>query len=653
MDHKFGHFGEIIEKYKVFNVPYYQREYVWGTSNKGSNLYKFIDDIFTQFQDNPNSDYFIGTLAFCSETEGKDVDIIDGQQRITSLILILSFLSSQKCSEEVNNEHKEYLFPYHKKPSKFIIHEEHYLTEEIKCNLGCDNNFKSQGDSADISTTLDRIKSQINNIWGDKNRDWYDNLYHYILEHVSFIYLVYSTIGESLKYFLNINSLSIPLKQKEIFYSILSEAMRMSHSEQSIYNIKDRIAEIAEIKRLGKEIDGYKAYDDGSKNGKAIDNIIYIFINAYYQFDNNIDELNNTGIGKWISLYRNEIFKDAIYAKTFVDKFLSYLDDIDYICSYFTYSNGNLNDVSSYGYASRVLLNFENYDDLVSFLVDIFKYRHNYIDGRPNLYITDKAKIDDLKLEEIARRLNLTLLSNYISRNSKHLNCFDSNIMLDERGDYKKTIEDIKEDINCEDIFKLEYNDGKGVSSNPVSKNDSKNIKVILSLQEAYLNHIASPTKEDINKYLEEILSPNYEIEHLYSVEEYKNAERLKVWRDKLGKFCDSSDFDSERFKFGNLSLLDKKSNANASSKDIKTKLSTYKQACSINGVEPEYLILSLVEDSDFYRNIQIQELGLPKRTIQNINQNTWELPDETNREFNTKLLKMALDEIANKINKS
>ena len=86
MKYEFKPIGEMFNKYKIINVPYYQRDYVWGTKNSGRNLYKFIDDIFSQYKNNPESDYFIGTLAFCSERTN---DVIDGQQRITSVVLIL------------------------------------------------------------------------------------------------------------------------------------------------------------------------------------------------------------------------------------------------------------------------------------------------------------------------------------------------------------------------------------------------------------------------------------------------------------------------------------------------------------------------------------------------------------------------------------
>ena len=86
MKYDFTHLGAVLKKYKILYVPYYQRDYVWGTKNSGQNLYKFIDDIFTSYKEHPEEDYLIGTLAFCSI---KINDIIDGQQRLTSLFLSL------------------------------------------------------------------------------------------------------------------------------------------------------------------------------------------------------------------------------------------------------------------------------------------------------------------------------------------------------------------------------------------------------------------------------------------------------------------------------------------------------------------------------------------------------------------------------------
>lgn len=61
---------------------------------------------------------------------------------------------------------------------------------------------------------------------------------------------------------------------------------------------------------------------------------------------------------------------------------------------------------------------------------------------------------------------------------------------------------------------------------------------------------------------------------------------------------------------------------------------------------EPEYLIQSLVDGSDFYNNSRILAANLPKRNISlTMNTSTWE-HSANNKEFIEKLTKLAIDEL-------
>lgn len=636
MEYKFVNVKSIFDKYKAIYVPYYQRDYVWGQKNNGRNLYKFINDIFTQYNENASSDYFIGTLAFCSSRVN---DVIDGQQRVTSLVLILTILS-EKCSDEIKETNKKLLYP---EEDKFVLQEEFYLTEEIKFALHLPNRYNSQQYGVNISQTVDKIRNQIEKAWGSYEEAWYDGLYNYILNKVKFISLEYSNISESLKYFLNINSLSIQLTQSDIFFSILSQSIRISESTFSIFTIKRRIEELSKMQGMYKDIEGYKAYDAADK---GVDNIIYIFLNSYYQSDPNIVYLDETGVGKWMSYYRNDVFNNAIRAQEFTNKFMDYITDLEFLYQTFTNVNSTL-EIKSSLYTSWSLLQYENYFDILKALQDIFKLRHNYIDGKPNLYKTGTKDFDDSLLNEIAKRLNLTIIGNYIKSSNKRLDSFITNISIDLDNNYKVSIDDIVDDIEPSSIFNLNYNDDKGVSNAKI-KNESRIIKVIFALQESFLNLTATPGK-DINDYFKDILlTNNFSIEHLYSVKEWQEQTRKENWQSKKHKFADEIAFDTERFKFENLSLLNSTSNSAAGAYEIKDKLAKYKTARKVLGSEWEYLIMSLVDDSEYYKNENIQALGLPDRRILNIDQNTWE-HSQYNKQFNTELLKLSLKEIANK----
>ena len=155
---------------------------------------------------------------------------------------------------------------------------------------------------------------------------------------------------------------------------------------------------------------------------------------------------------------------------------------------------------------------------------------------------------------------------------------------------------------------------------------------------------IANPNK-DFNDYARNLLNidTNITIEHLYTIDDYNNDDRFNRWCAK-NVFRKLEDFNNIRIKFENLSLLIGSDNSSAGSKTIREKLNKYK---TLNN-DCKYLIQSLVDGSDYYNNQNIQALGLPERKIKNIDQNTWEL-SENNRDFNIELLKLAIDEIANK----
>ena len=73
---------------KIFNIPEYQRAYAWEEKQLGD----FVDDIKNQRLD---KDYFFGTILFQEQGISDDfeiIDIVDGQQRITTLIIFMKLL---------------------------------------------------------------------------------------------------------------------------------------------------------------------------------------------------------------------------------------------------------------------------------------------------------------------------------------------------------------------------------------------------------------------------------------------------------------------------------------------------------------------------------------------------------------------------------
>jgi len=74
----------IIENEKLrFRIPLYQRPYAW----EGQQVLQLLEDLYAAYTDDPNQDYHIGILSVAKARDGV-YDLIDGQQRITTLALI-------------------------------------------------------------------------------------------------------------------------------------------------------------------------------------------------------------------------------------------------------------------------------------------------------------------------------------------------------------------------------------------------------------------------------------------------------------------------------------------------------------------------------------------------------------------------------------
>ncbi len=90
-----------------YQIPIYQRPYQWTEEN----CEKLLDDLFFNYEDDRESDYFCGSLVLIaiskdSETNATTYDIVDGQQRLSTFILLAKVLATL---HPVNDKSQEYL----------------------------------------------------------------------------------------------------------------------------------------------------------------------------------------------------------------------------------------------------------------------------------------------------------------------------------------------------------------------------------------------------------------------------------------------------------------------------------------------------------------------------------------------------------------
>jgi len=79
--------GQILTDQIRYEIPPYQRPYSWETGN----VEQLLDDVWEAFQAQ-DDEYFIGSLITIEKKKAEHYEVVDGQQRLTTLNLIFARL---------------------------------------------------------------------------------------------------------------------------------------------------------------------------------------------------------------------------------------------------------------------------------------------------------------------------------------------------------------------------------------------------------------------------------------------------------------------------------------------------------------------------------------------------------------------------------
>ncbi|WQS04981.1 DUF262 domain-containing protein [Helicobacter pylori] len=107
IESKDSHLRDILKDELYYQIPIYQRPYQWTEEN----CEKLLEDLFFNYEDDRESDYFCGSLvliAISEDSKAKTYDVVDGQQRLSTFILLAKVLATL-YSERLTEESRDYL----------------------------------------------------------------------------------------------------------------------------------------------------------------------------------------------------------------------------------------------------------------------------------------------------------------------------------------------------------------------------------------------------------------------------------------------------------------------------------------------------------------------------------------------------------------
>jgi uncharacterized protein with ParB-like and HNH nuclease domain len=224
------HMKDVFKKW--FRIPDYQRPYVWGI-DQVSDL---LDDISFAQQQNKDSEYFLGSIVLQTREiktdngEYIENDLLDGQQRLITLILLTAVIRDLSAKETRIQTCQESIFqqanPDDNIPERlrivFDIREEvkDFINEYVKTKGGTEKieELKIKAQTSKISS----IKNMANAIlvirkyFEEEANATVDNFFPYLRNKVLMIYVASEKLEDAFRLFTIMNNRGLKLRNSDI-----------------------------------------------------------------------------------------------------------------------------------------------------------------------------------------------------------------------------------------------------------------------------------------------------------------------------------------------------------------------------------------------------------------------------------------------------
>jgi uncharacterized protein with ParB-like and HNH nuclease domain len=238
-----------------YTIHYYQREYQWQTKQIEELLSDLTEEFFEFYSDTDERSkvldyghYFMGSIVLTNEENA----IIDGQQRLTSLTLLLIYLYHQLEDEEERAEVLQLIYSKKAGTKTYNIH-----VPEMPERFDVMNALL-QKEYMDVSKHSETIKNIYNRFYDieaimndtlPKNtiemfKDW-------LIDNVDFIRIVAQTEQDAHKIFVSMNDRGLSLTPTEMLKGYLLSKIENDSIRQQANDLWKK--RILDLKGLGKE----------------------------------------------------------------------------------------------------------------------------------------------------------------------------------------------------------------------------------------------------------------------------------------------------------------------------------------------------------------------------------------------------------------
>ena len=242
---------------RVYQIPRFQRDFSWDKKN----YEEFFEDMLSQILFNDNfstSEYYLGNMLFLGEKNKELVEVIDGQQRLTTITILLAALrntlfSISKAEEDISSAYAEtiqteYLIKkIDGKPQRKLETSTSYpyFTQTIQDYETANNHVKPETEEEELleeafsyfmkslekENLFKKIENLNKHVTFNFNDDFYLNSLKSLRDQIlrsTIIEIFVSNKEEANKIFENINSKGKPLSQVDLIKNSIFENINVT-----------------------------------------------------------------------------------------------------------------------------------------------------------------------------------------------------------------------------------------------------------------------------------------------------------------------------------------------------------------------------------------------------------------------------------------
>ena len=448
-------------KGKKFIIPDYQRPYKWD-KEKCETLWNDIEEFSRSTEAQNEESYFLGTVVSYNNEDGNP-EIIDGQQRMTSFMLLLRAFYTKLETMDDNNQNVKGLRA-RLEPCIWEIHRISGLVED-KANTKIKSEVATEGEKNIFQNIIEtgRIDSKNNDNYTNNYRYFLDicseyaknnplaweNLCVTILEQCIILPINCDSQDTALTIFSTLNDRGLPLSDSDIFKAKIYKAT----SEEKRKEFVEKWKELSEIcLESGFEIDDMFRYYSHIIRGKNSDTSKEIALTKFYLNNDYIktekDLINELiQLAKFWACVEYPKFSESyglelgLENRKLIQCLWSYPNEYwRYVLSVFYFNNkdsscfnDDLNKLLK-KLVSYLFVKFIDNPTVNAIKTDVFKYCV-YLSGKSedNLFIKDvdsvKDKISTFGKSKLSR--SLILLHSYLYADGEQKELFDNDIEIE------------------------------------------------------------------------------------------------------------------------------------------------------------------------------------------------------------------------------